>query len=88
MPGWGQRVKGKGNAVKRQRRLRRRTARKNLQKQRNEKLKNYENRREWKIAIDWEYYLDAEGDELQDAYDLAVEEAEEMLGWDEEWDND
>ena len=47
-----------------------------------------ENRREWKIAIDWEYYLDAEGDELQDAYDLAVEEAEEMLGWDEEWDND
>ena len=28
------------------------------------------------MAIDWEYYLDAEGDELQDAYDRAVEEAE------------
>ena len=40
------------------------------------------------MAIDWEYYLDAEGDELQDAYDLAVEEAEEMFEWDEDWDND
>ena len=40
------------------------------------------------MAIDWEYYLDAEGDELQDAYDLAVEEAKEMFGWDEDWDND
>ncbi len=37
------------------------------------------------MAIDWEYYLDAEGDELQDAYDEAVEAAEEMMGcWDED----
>ena len=40
------------------------------------------------MAIDWEYYLDAEGDELQDAYDRAVEEAEEMLGWDEYQDSE
>lgn len=36
-------------------------------------------------SIDWEYYLDAEGDELQDAYDRAVEEAEEMMDWDEDF---
>ena len=34
------------------------------------------------MSIDWEYLLDAEGDELQDAYDQAVEEASEMLDWD------
>lgn len=36
-------------------------------------------------SIDWEYYLDAEGDELQDAYDQAVEEAEEMMDWDQDF---
>ena len=36
------------------------------------------------MSIDWEYLLDAEGDELQDAYDQAVEDACEMLGWDDD----
>ncbi len=36
------------------------------------------------MSIDWEYLLDAEGDDLQDAYDQAVEEACEMLGWDDD----
>ena len=39
------------------------------------------------MSIDWEYYLDAEGDELQDAYDQAVEDAERMMAW-EDWDYD
>lgn len=34
------------------------------------------------MSIDWEYLLDAEGDELQDAYDQAVEETSEMFDWD------
>lgn len=37
------------------------------------------------MAIDWEEYPDAEGDELQDAYDQAVEEAEY---WTRNWDED
>lgn len=32
------------------------------------------------MAIDWEWLLDAEGDELEDAYDEAVEE------WMDDWD--
>lgn len=40
------------------------------------------------MSIDWEYYLDAEGDELQDAYDQAVEDADRMMGWDDDWDYD
>lgn len=37
------------------------------------------------MSIDWEYLLDAEGDELQDAYDQAVEEASEMLDWGDDY---
>lgn len=37
------------------------------------------------MSIDWEYLLDAEGDDLQDAYDQAVEEAYEMSGRDDEY---
>ena len=31
------------------------------------------------MSIDWEYLLDAEGDELEDAYEEAVEEACRMI---------
>lgn len=37
------------------------------------------------MSIDWEYLLDAEGDDLQDAYDEAVWDAEWMTGSDGEW---
>ena len=37
------------------------------------------------MSIEWEYLLDAEGDDLQDAYDQAVEEACEMIDWGDDY---